>query len=347
LRAFDSPFTLGGSEVVVTASIGVVTGRPPQTVDELLLASDVSMYEAKARGRGRVRTFSADLRQDAERRLAVETGLRSALLADQLVLHYQPVISLATGRVVGAEALVRWQHPEQGLLAPEHFIPVAETTGLILPLGSWVLTRACADAASWDGVLEGLEVAVNLSTRQLTQSDVVSQVTDALEASGLDPSRLLLEVTESAMMEDAEAAGEALDALAGLGVRVAVDDFGTGYSSLLYLRRYPISVLKVDRAFVVGVARNPSDHAICASVVSLGQAVDALTIAEGVETLDQLAALESMGCHRAQGFLWSPGVPVDQLPAAVERCADVALPVSGPRVRIPRAWATVDEDVAQ
>jgi EAL domain-containing protein (putative c-di-GMP-specific phosphodiesterase class I) len=157
----------------------------------------------------------------------------------------------------------------------------------------------------------------------------------------------VLEVTESAMVEDAEAAGEALEALAGLGVRVAVDDFGTGYSSLLSLRRYPISVLKIDRAFVAGVASNADDHAICASVVSLGQAVDAMTIAEGVETLEQLAALESMGCQRAQGFLWSPGVPVEELPAAVDRCAAVPVPAVGTGVRIPRARRAEEQDVAQ
>jgi diguanylate cyclase (GGDEF)-like protein len=347
LRSLDRPFDVAGSAVVVTASIGVVTGRAPQTADELLLSADASMYDAKAHGRGRVRLFRAELRHDAEARLAIETGLRTAIADDELVLHYQPVMSLTTGKAVGAEALVRWQHPEQGLLGPDRFIPVAEATGLILPLGSWVLTRACTDAAAWTGSLEGLEVAVNLSARQLVQSDIVSQVTDALTASALAPSRLLLEVTESAMMEDAHAAGEALDALAALGVRIAVDDFGTGYSSLLYLRRYPISVLKVDRAFVAGVASNANDHAICASVISLGQAVDAMTIAEGVETLEQLAALEAMGCQRAQGFLWSRGVPLAELPEAVDRCATVPVPVSGPRVRIPLPRGAVDEDLAQ
>jgi diguanylate cyclase (GGDEF)-like protein len=347
LRCFERPFHLGGSDVVVTASIGVVTGRAPQTVDELLLSADASMYDAKARGRGRVRIFSAELRHEAEARLAIETGLRSALAAGQLVLHYQPVVSLVTGRAVGAEALVRWQHPERGLLGPDSFIPVAEATGLILPLGAWVLTRACTDAASWTGALAGLEVAVNLSARQLTQSDVVSQVAGALSTSGLEPSRLLLEVTESAMLEDADAAGRALDALAELGVRIAVDDFGTGYSSLLYLRRYPISVLKIDRAFIAGVASNTDDHAICTSVVTLGHAVDAMTIAEGVETLPQMAALESMGCRRAQGFLWSRGVPLDQLAKAVDRCAAVPVPAASTRLRVPLACTSNDPDTSQ
>jgi diguanylate cyclase (GGDEF)-like protein len=347
LRCFERPFQLGRSDVVVTASIGVVTGRAPQTVDELLLSADASMYDAKARGRGRVRIFSAELRHEAEARLAIETGLRSALAAGQLVLHYQPVVSLVTGRAVGAEALVRWQHPERGLLGPDSFIPVAEATGLILPLGAWVLTRACTDAASWTGALAGLEVAVNLSARQLTQSDVVSQVAGALSTSGLEPSRLLLEVTESAMLEDADAAGRALDALAELGVRIAVDDFGTGYSSLLYLRRYPISVLKIDRAFIAGVASNTDDHAICTSVVTLGHAVDAMTIAEGVETLPQMAALESMGCRRAQGFLWSRGVPLDQLAKAVDRCAAVPVPAASTRLRVPLACTSNDPDTSQ
>jgi len=349
LRALERPFDVGGSEVVVTASVGVVAGRAPQTADELLLSADASMYDAKAHGRGRVRLFTVELRHDAEQRLAIETGLRTALAADELVLHYQPVVCLLTGRAVGVEALVRWQRPGQGLLGPDHFIPVAEATGLILPLGSWVLSRACADAAAWTDELEGFEVAVNLSTRQLAQADIVGQVADALATSGLHPSRLLLEVTESAMMEDGEAAGRALDALAALGVRIAVDDFGTGYSSLLYLRRYPISVLKVDRAFVAGVDSNADDHAICASVVSLGQAVDALTIAEGVETPEQLAALASMGCQRAQGFLWSPAVPSAELADAVSRCASVPLPVPPPAlgVRIPAARTPLDHHLAQ
>ncbi|MCW2715081.1 MAG: hypothetical protein JWN88_2128 [Frankiales bacterium] len=337
LLALNEPFHVSGSAVVVTASVGVVVGRSPQTADEMLLAADASMYDAKAHGRSRVREFSAELRRDAEVRLEIETGLRRALVASELVLHYQPVVSLVTGRAVSVEALVRWQHPEHGLLLPGHFIPVAEACGLIVPLGAWVLDQACGDAAAWTGSLAGLEIAVNLSARQLTLPDIVDRVGDALAVSGLDPARLVLEVTESAVMEDTEAAGEALDALAALGVRIAIDDFGTGYSSLLYLRRYPISVLKVDRAFVSGVDSSADDHAICASVVSLGHAVGATTIAEGVETAEQLGALRSMGCQRAQGFLWSPGVPLAALATAVDGCQQTPLPTDGPRGRIPLA----------
>ncbi len=345
LRTFDEPFDVGASSVLVTASIGVATGRAPQTPDELLLAADASMCDAKAHGRGRLRVFTAELRQDAEARMEIEIGLRRAVAQDQLVLHYQPVVSLGTGRAVGAEALVRWQHPQRGLLGPDRFIPVAEASGLIVPLGRWVLRQACRDAAGWTGVLTGLDVAVNLSVRQLTQSDVLTHVRDALAESGLHPSRLLLEVTESAVMEDAEAAGRALDGLAGLGVRIAIDDFGTGYSSLLYLRRYPIGVLKVDRAFVAGVDRSADDHAICTSVVSLGNAVGATTIAEGVETVEQYAILKALGCQQAQGFLWSTGVPVDGLARAVEGCASVQVPALA-RVASPRPHGDVADQIA-
>ena len=225
---------------------------------------------------------------------------------------------------------MRWNHPERGLLGPDTFIPVAEGSGLVVPLGRWVLERACSDAAT-SSAMAGLDVAVNLSVRQLIQPDVLAHVRDALTHSGLAPGRLLLEVTESAVMEDAEAAGIALDALAELGVRIAIDDFGTGYSSLAYLRRYPITALKVDRAFVSGVAAVTDDAAIVSSVVSLAHAVGATSIAEGVETLEQYTALRTFGCRQAQGFLWSPAVPLVDLPAALERCATVPPPGGAPR----------------
>ncbi len=334
MQTLSVPFQLNGTPVTVSASIGVSVGCLPQTPDELLLAADAVMYDAKAHGRGRVRVFSSDLREGVEQRMATEVGLRQALARDELVLHYQPVVDLTSGRAVGVEALVRWQHPRDGLIGPDRFIPVAEASGLIVPLGRWVLQRACRDAASWSGPLAGLDVAVNLSVRQLTQPDVLRHVRDALATSGLAPERLLLEVTESAVMEDAEAAGLALEGLASLGVRIAIDDFGTGYSSLLYLRRYPISVLKLDRAFVSGIGVSADDDAICSSVVSLAHAVSATSIAEGVETLEQYAALRALGCQLAQGFLWSPAVPLDQLAAAVTGLAGITVPRSASRSRI-------------
>ena len=333
--ALASPFDLGTATVAVTASVGLAVGRAPQSAEELLLAADAAMYDAKGHGRGRLRTFTTELRRGAAERMETENGLRTALERDELVLHYQPVIELATGRAVGAEALVRWQHPERGLVGPDQFIPVAEASGLIVPLGRWVLETACREAASWTGDAAGLDVAVNLSVRQLTQPDVLRHVHEALASSGLAPSRLMLEVTESAVMEDAEAAGVALDALTRLGVRTAIDDFGTGYSSLLYLRRYPIRALKVDRAFVSGVADSRDDAAIVTSVVSLAHAVGAVSIAEGVETRAQQAALLGFGCHLAQGYLWSRPVPAQDLPAALAACARIPVPPGGGRPALP------------
>ena len=347
--ALEAPFDLGVATVAVTASVGLAVGRAPQSAEELLLAADAAMYDAKGHGRGRLRTFTTELRRGAAERMETENGLRQALERDELVLHYQPVIELATGRPVGAEALVRWQHPERGLIGPDQFIPVAEASGLIVPLGRWVLETACRDAASWTGPAAGLDVAVNLSVRQLTQPDVLRHVHDALAGSGLRPSRLMLEVTESAVMEDAEAAGVALDSLTRMGVRTAIDDFGTGYSSLLYLRRYPITALKVDRAFVSGVADSRDDAAIVTSVVSLAHAVGASSIAEGVETAGQQAALLSFGCHLAQGFLWSRPVPADQLHAALEACLRVPVPAGPgrPQLPAPRVDATTASRIAE
>jgi EAL domain-containing protein (putative c-di-GMP-specific phosphodiesterase class I) len=211
---------------------------------------------------------------------------------------------------------------------------------LIVPLGRWAVDQACRDAAGFTGAAQGLDVAVNLSVRQLTQPDVVEHVRDALQRSGLDPRRLMLEVTESVFMQDADAAAVALNGLAQLGVRIAIDDFGTGYSSLLYLRRYPISALKLDRVFVSGIGLSLNDEAICRSVVSLAHAVGATSIGEGVETVEQFAALRALGCQQAQGFLWSPAVAADDLPDVLTGCAQRELPVPGrSRRRRPAAAA--------
>ncbi|MEX2289074.1 MAG: EAL domain-containing protein [Mycobacteriales bacterium] len=321
--ALSGSFDLGSASVTVSASVGVVVGRAPQSPEELLQAADAAMYEAKQRGGAQVGVFTAQLRQDIEERNAIETGLRRALTDDELVLHYQPVVDLTTGQAVGVEALVRWQHPQHGLIGPDRFIPVAESSGLIVPLGRWVLQRACRQAASWTGLLAGLHVAVNLSARELTHCDVLDNIRQALKDSGLAAQRLVLEVTETTVMEDTRVAGAVLDALSDLGVRISVDDFGTGYSSLLYLRRYPISALKVDRTFVSGIGVTIADDAICNSVISLAKAVGTTSIAEGVETIEQYTALRRLGCEQAQGFLWSPAVPASQLPEVLARCSSL------------------------
>ena len=254
----------------------------------------------------------------AHQDLVTEESLRAALAGGQLEVHYQPIISLARRKVVGVEALVRWRHQDAGLVPPNMFIPLAERCGLIVDLGAWVLATACRQAARWNRQGLRLEMAVNVSVRQVTRPGFADQVRRTLAAAGLEPRQLLLEVTESAVVEDGEVAARALEEIAATGVTVAIDDFGTGYSSLLYLKRYPIGVLKVDRSFVGGVGLHQDDDAIVASIVGLARAVGAICVAEGVETDDQLVKLLGLGCDRAQGFLFSPPVPACDLPAAVE-----------------------------
>ena len=331
--AFVQPFPLSGAPVSVTASIGLASGRAPLTAAELLQAADAAMEDAKSRGQARTRVYDSSLRQSAAARLSTELALREAIEGDQLVLHFQPVVDLAQGRVVGVEALVRWEHPEDGLIMPDAFIPVSETSGLIVPLGAWVLHEACRSAVAWEAQGRRLDMAVNLSVRQVSHPDLLATVQSALSRSGLPAERLLVEVTETAVAEDAEAAVESLSRIAALGAAVAIDDFGTGYSSLLYLKRYPISALKIDRSFVSGLGQDSDDHAIVASLVSLAGAVGAASIAEGIETEDQRQRLLGLGCQLAQGYLFSRPVPGDQVLAAIDACEE-RLADTGPR-RLP------------
>ena len=252
-----------------------------------------------------------------------EAALREAMLGDQLVVPYQPVVDLTRGTVVGLEALVRWQHPEDGLIPPDDFIPVAESGGLIVALGATVLELACRQAVRWHAQGLRLHVAVNLSTRQVAHPDLLRTVTRVLRETGLDPEHLVLEVTESAVMEDAEAAATVLSAIAALGVSLSIDDFGTGDSSLVYLKRYPIRALKVDRSFVGGTGASARDDAIVASVVGLARAVGGSCIAEGVESAEQYAVLVALGCDFGQGWLFGRGEPSEDLPAAVLRAEAV------------------------
>jgi diguanylate cyclase (GGDEF)-like protein len=334
------PLDVDGVELTVTASLGVVVGRPPQTGAELLAAADTAMYDAKSRGRARRRHYGPDLEARDAQRTETSTALQEALARDEIVLHYQPVVDLTTGAVVALEALVRWDHPQRGLLGPAAFLPVAETTGLVVPLGQRVLELACEEAARWpggEGV--GLDVHVNLSVRQVSHPDLVRTVREALESSGLAAQRLVVDVTESAVMEDAAAARSALHDLAQLGARIAVDDFGTGSTSLQHLTRYPVGSLKVDRSFVQGIGRNPDDEAIVTSVVGLAHAVGARCVGEGVETREQAALLRLRGYELAQGHLFSPPVPAADLPHAIDvsRAAAQPLVVPGLATEVPPA----------
>ena len=324
-EAFAEPFSLAGREVSVSASIGVAVGSAPQRPDELLLAADAAMYDAKRHGGDCVRMFHPELRAAARDRFEVELDLRRAVDRGELVVLYQPVVDLGTGQPVAVEALVRWQHPVRGLLLPEQFLSVAEQSGLIVAVGRFVLEQACQDVAR-TGSAEGLDVNVNLSARQLTRPVTVGQVRAALRSSGLAAERLVLEVTESTAVEAQQAAVVALEELCRLGVRLAVNDFGTGNGPLLSPRSYRVQVVKIDRRHVAGMAGGMAGAALCAGVVNLERAVGAISVAEGVETVEQYAALRTLGCERGQGFLWSPAVPVDRLAAALQRCREVMVP---------------------
>ena len=336
-------FEVAEEMVSVSASVGVAWHRAGGSVDELLQSANAALYDAKSRGPGQVLLFTAELREAARFRTSIEEELRAALVGPvtELVLHYQPVVDLTSGNVVGVEALVRWNHPVRGFLPPDRFIPIAEASGLIHPLGDWVLEQAVRDGVSLVHEGRELDIAVNFSVRQLDDRAVI-KVREALEASGLRPDRLILEVTESAFVEDEETAAATLQALSQLGVKIAIDDFGTGYSSLLYLRRYPITTLKIDREFVAGIGHSVDDEAICGSIISLAAAVGASSIGEGVETAEQYAVLRSLGCLQGQGYLWSPAVPLDQLGAAFRACAEV--PVAAPRSRMARKTDQIEPD---
>lgn len=299
------PFAIGEQEARVGTSVGVALcpshGHDAET---LLKAADLALYRAKQDGRGRYYLFAPEMGDALRHRRELERDLRHAAARSQLDLHYQPIIEVATGRLVGAEALLRWRHPEFGHIPPSLFVPLAEETGLILPLGRWALKRACRDAAGWRGELGGCTVAVNLSSVQFAhEDDLAGEVARVLAASGLAASRLVLEITETVLMRDQPTIMAALEALRTLGVRLAIDDFGSGYSSLAYLRRFPVDKLKLDRSFVRDIERDPGDRKIVEAMILLGQSLGLETVAEGVESQAQLRCLAELGCDQAQGFL--------------------------------------------
>jgi len=310
--ALARPFDVDGRSHTMTASIGVVVADPTHSPVELLRDADVAMYRSKGEGRGRTTLFTTGLRDDAMARLEQEADLRSAIEHDQLVLHYQPVVSAIDGRVEGAEALLRWDHPERGLLPPAELLATAERSDLVLEVGAIVLRQAIAQLAAWQHAGIPIRLGVNLSPRQLRDGDLATQVIDLCEEAGADPAGLVLELTENAFIEALGAAGEQLRSLRETGVSVALDDFGTGYSSLQYLRDLPVDHVKIDRTFVqdLGVS---DDGALANAIVRLAAALDLVTIAEGVETPAQQERLRLMGCDHLQGFLLGRPAPADQL----------------------------------
>ncbi len=320
-QALAVPVRVGGHDVVTLTSIGIVTSTRGCAAAALMRDADVALYRAKAQGRGRYAVFDATMDARPLERLELEGELRVALERGEFTVYYQPKMELATGRLAGMEALVRWQSPTRGLVVPGVFIPLAEETGLIQPLGQWVLEEACRQTTRWNaGALDGaaIVVSVNLSARQFAHQTLVADVARALAESGVEPRHIQLEITESVAMGDAEATIQTLQRLKALGVQLAIDDFGTGYSSLAYLKRFPVDVLKIDRTFVSGLEHNSEDAAIVNAVISLGHALRLSVVAEGVETAEEAAQLHTMGCEIGQGYYFARPLPPEQADACVQ-----------------------------
>jgi diguanylate cyclase (GGDEF)-like protein/PAS domain S-box-containing protein len=309
--ALRPPVKLDRREAFLTASMGLALSSPEEGEGEILGNADVALYLAKEKGKGLCETFEPGMRMAVVRRIALEADLRRALDRRELLLHYQPIVDLSTGRPVGAEALLRWQHPERGLLPPLEFIPLAEESGLIVPIGYWVLEEACRGAARWPRRSAPLHVSVNLSARQLQEPDLVDRVREALRAARLEPSRLILEITESLIMLETRTIIPRLRALKTLGLRLAIDDFGTGYSSLAYLQNLPVDVLKIDQSFIRG--RTPSGSKglspLARGIVDLGKAMHLVMVGEGIERPEEADALRVSGCELGQGYHFSRPVP--------------------------------------
>jgi diguanylate cyclase (GGDEF)-like protein/PAS domain S-box-containing protein len=330
LEALAEPIELHRAQVVVTASVGIAHGNAERSTQDLLRDADVAMYMAKGQGKNRLVVFHPSMQERVATRLRLESQLRQAVDANEFELHYQPLVNLDTHRIVGVEALVRWHHPQRGLLLPAEFISVAEETGLIVPLGRWILAEACRQAARWQSADPGqlLSIGVNLSPRQLHDSELVASAAAALSDAGLSASALTIEITENLLLGDSTLAEARLAQLRAMGIRIAVDDFGTGYSSLAYLRRLPVDILKIDRSFVAPLPDGPRPAALVRSIIDLSAALDVDTVAEGVENAEQAAILNSLGCHVAQGYYFGypqPASGIDRLIDAAAR-GDAGLP---------------------
>jgi len=340
--ALGAPLSVAGEQLFVTASTGLTISTNEATPDSVVGEAEAAMGRAKKRGRGRYELFDLAMGASVFNRLHEEHELRQAIERQELRLFYQPIVSVMNAALVGAEALVRWEHPQRGLLEPAEFLPLAEETGLIVPLGRWVLGEACAQAARWQtsracGLIP--RVAVNVSGRQFADGDLVALVADLLMQTGLHPSRLALEITESVLLEGSAAPAAALHELRALGVRVSLDDFGTGYSSLSYLRHLPIDTLKLDRSFIAGLGPQGIDRQIVAAVVQMTRALSMTVVAEGVETEQQLSHLRELGCHLAQGYYFARPMPGAQMTAMLEdastRRGPLLLTGSATRVESP------------
>ncbi|HET9658174.1 MAG TPA: EAL domain-containing protein [Kineosporiaceae bacterium] len=323
LTVLNRDVHLCGQTLPLSASMGVALSRPDSDADDLLRDADAAMYRAKRHGKGCWEMADRQLQAIASRALKVETELRAALNDDELVLHYQPVIDLTAGALVGVEALLRWRHPRRGLLLPDAFLDVAEESHLIVPISEWALRQACRQAADWQRRFgaRAPELAVNVCSRQVDRPGFSALARDVIAACRLAPARLTLEITERQAIDLARSAASGLRDLAGLGVRLAVDDFGTGYAGFEYLRRLPIATLKIDRSYVAGLGHDRTDTAITRGLIAIGQSLGLTVIAEGVETCDQREKLIELGCPHAQGWLWFPALPAAEVDALLVTAA--------------------------
>ncbi len=323
LEGISEPLTIDGVEIRVSCSIGVACSRKHgDTASELFANADMALYRVKESGRNGIQLFTPAMGEEARSKLSRIEELRRAVERNEFVIHYQPQKDMSSGQVIGVEALVRWQHPVDGLLLPGTFIPLAEETGLVVLIGDMVLREACRQARAWqDQGLPALRIAVNVSARQFLENSLIDQVASALQAADLDPQWLELELTESLIMRDVEGAIERMHALRELGVSIAIDDFGTGYSSLSTLRRFPLSRLKIDRSFIADIPEKAGDMAITSAIVSLGRTLELEVIAEGVETEEQAQFLEGAGCEMFQGFLFAKPLPASEVGKLIAKLA--------------------------
>jgi diguanylate cyclase (GGDEF)-like protein len=328
LSVVAEPFMLHGHEVSTTVSIGIaLCPRDADDYDELLKNADSAMYHAKSKGRGNYQFYSRELNAAAIERLDMENSLRHALGQDQLELYYHPLVEISSGQIVGAEALLRWWHPSKGLILPTEFISLAEQTGLIVPIGEWVLKTASAQNKAWRNAgLAPIRVAVNLAARQFSDQELARKIERILRQTGLDPEGLELEITEGTIMEDTETAIKVLNDLKGMGLQVAIDDFGTGYSSLTYLKRFPIHTLKIDQSFVRDIATDRHDASIVATIIGLGHSLNLKVVAEGVETQEQLNILRASQCDEFQGYLTSKPLPAREFEVLLAPATSTMMP---------------------
>ena len=344
----SAPFRIGRTSIVIGASVGIALGaRGESSAEDLLRNADFAMYRAKTLGKGRFEVFRTDLHEAATRETALREELGRAIERDEMRVHYQPIVDLVSGAVLGVEALARWQRPDGSVLMPDDFIPLAEESGLILPIGAWILDRSCQDARAWQvrHELPGLFVSVNLSARQFGDPGLDERITGALASSGLDPSALILEITESVLMQTGAATVDRLTELRRLGIRLALDDFGTGYSSLSYLEQFPVDILKIDRSFVARMGEKGFRPVIARAVVQLGKGLGLDVVAEGIERSDQAVALRRLGCNRGQGNLYAEPLSAEDVERLLHR-GQVDIPDKGPSGPRPIPMRRRSRDIA-